>query len=462
MATSSQSAQPKTIRIWGYGRTSNDEYERSEFSSLDAQRECIAAYVTSQQGEGMVLVNHLEDGGISGATLDRPGLTRLLAAIKAGEVDAVICYKIDRISRSLRDFLDLIDLFDEFGVAFISVTQTINTQTSMGRLILNILLSFAQFEREMAGERIRDKVAATKRNGRYTGDPPVLGYDIDHDRKCLEVNPEEAALVEEIFSRFIRDGSPTRLAEQLNAEGMTTKTYTTKAGKRHPGRPWTKIHIYRVLHTRLYLGQVVHRGETYPGQHAALITQELWDQAHAILATNARTRANQTRAVTPALLKGLIRCGHCQASMGITFTKKANKKYRYYKCLHALKAGYGTCPVGAVPAGTIEEAVVVQLRGIFQSPELAATTYRSARQRALEAGMGAVDFSEHELVEALAAIDPIWEHLFPAEQARIVQLLVAQVTVHEDQLSVAYHVDGIHSLVSELRQLADEEHSHVA
>lgn len=217
------------------------------------------------------------------------------------------------------------------------------------------------------------------------------------------------------------------------------------------------MHVYRLLQNRLYLGLVVHKGEFYHGVHAPLITQDIWDSTHAILAINDRVRANNSRSKTPSLLKGIIRCGHCEAAMVASFAQKPGKKYRYYLCLHAKKAGYNSCPLKSVPALAVEEAVVEQLRAIFRSPELAATTFRNARAIAQE-HRRPVDsvFRESEVIAALSSIDPIWEVLNPDEQARVVRLLVAQVTLQEDCLEIIIRVDGLHSLIAEVSALEEE------
>jgi len=446
-------AAARRVRCAIYTRKSTDEGLDSEFNSLDAQRESGEAYVTSQKHEGWVaLPTRYDDGGFSGATLDRPALQRLLADAEAGRVDCIVTYKLDRLSRSLLDFVKLIDLLDRHQVSFVSVTQRFDTSTSMGRLMLNILLSFAQFEREIIGERIRDKVAATKRKGKYCGGPPVLGYDVDRERKRLVVNAEQAALVLRIFSDFVKDGSTTALAQTLTAEGHTTKAWIGKDGKHRPGKPWHKGLLYRVLNNPLYIGEVTHKGQRYPGEHEAIITQEVWDQAHAILERNCRARGTQTRAQAPALLKGVIRCAHCGCAMTPNFTKRRGKVYRYYLCVHAEKNGRGTCPVRCLPAGEIERTVVDQLRAVLRAPEILAQTYREARAHADEQAAQGEAFSERDVVDALCSLDPIWEHLFPDEQARIVQLLVKQVDVHSDHAEVQIRAEGLASLVAELRE----------
>jgi len=514
-----ETAALRRVRCAILTRTSTEEGLDSEFNSLDAQRESGEAYVASQKHEGWVaLPTRYDDGGYSGATLDRPALQRVLADIEAGKIDSVVVYKLDRLTRSLLDFAKLVEIFDRHHVSFVSVTQHFDTSTSMGRLMLNILLSFAQFEREIIGDRIRDKVAATKRKGKYTGGPPVLGYGVDRERKRLVVNAEEAALVQRIFSDFVETGSTTTLAQQLNAEGHTTKSWTTKAGRHRAGTPWNKVLIYRVLNNPLYLGEVTHKGQRYPGEHEAIITREAWDQAHSILARNCRTRGVRTRTKTPALLRGIIRCAHCDCSMGPSFTKRRGKVYRYYQCVHASKHGSGSCPVGTVPAGEIERAVIEQLRSVFEAPEVVAATVRAAQEQrearlaevtqqhteattalaalreeaqrlmsgvygdsALVAGrlaeltaqveeqeraatqadqeMQALSprVGENEIIEALSSLDPVWEELFPAEQERIVQLLVRRVDVGPDGLDLELRAEGLESLALELRSQEREE-----
>jgi hypothetical protein len=318
--------------------------------------------------------------------------------------------------------------------------------------MLNVLLSFAQFEREIIGERIRDKVAATKRHGKYCGGMPVLGYDVDRERKRLVVNPAEAELVRHIFTRFVQCGSTTDLAKELNAAGHTTKSWMTKSAVLHAGTLWNKAHIYRLLNNPIYLGEVTHKGARYPGEHEAIVIRELWDQTHAILAANYRVRSGQTRVKTEALLRGIIRCAHCGCSMGPTFSKRRGKSYRYYLCVRASKHGADSCPTRCLPAGEIEGVVVDQLRAALRSPEIVAQAYREARAQADEQEIQCDAFSERDVVEALSSLDPIWDHLFPDEQTRIVQLLVKQVDIYPDRAEVHIRAEGLASLVAELRE----------
>ncbi len=427
----------RKLRCAVYTRKSTEEGLEMEFNSLDAQRESCEAYIVSQKAEGWLLVpDRYDDGGISGATLERPALKRLLADIEAQRVDVVVVYKIDRLSRALMDFAKLVEVFDRNNVTFVSVTQSFNTTTSMGRLTLNILLSFAQFEREVIGERIRDKFAASRKKGMWMGGFVPLGYDVK-DRK-LVINKTEAATVRMIFERFTRIGSATTLVRSLRAEGIT--------GKR--GRLVDKGYLYKVLNNRVYVGQALHKGTAYPGEQGAIISQELWDKAHNILCDSPRQRAARTQAQTPALLKGLI-FGPTGCAMSPTHTRKGGRLYRYYVSQSVLKHGPDSCAVGRVPADEIETAVVDQLRGLLRAPEIVVGTWRAARQ-----SMG--DIQEADVRESLERLDPLWDELFPAEQARIVQLLVERVDVSPDGIDIRLRTEGLTNLVTDLRAINPE------
>ena len=414
-----------------YTRKSSEEGLEQEFNSLHAQREACEAYITSQRSEGWVLVrDQYDDGGISGGTLDRPGLQRLLEDIEDGLVDVVVVYKIDRLSRSLADFARLVEVFDRNGVTFVSVTQSFNTTTSMGRLTLNILLSFAQFEREVTAERIRDKIAASRRKGIWMGGVPPFGYRVENRRLVRDGERAEQALW--IFSRFLAVGSGTVLAQETQQRGILTRT----------GRPLDKKAIYRMLSNRTYLGEAPFKGESYPGEHDAIVDRETWDRVHAILQESPRKRAARTRADTPALLKGLL-FGPDGAAFSPTHTRKGDRLYRYYVSQTVLKHGAGSCPVGRVPAGEIEGAVLDQLRAVFRQPEIVAGTWKAARAQA-------DDISEADARAALQQLDPLWDELFPAEQARIVALLVERVDIGTEDLNVRLRVDGLSDLTREM------------
>ena len=415
-----------------YTRKSSEEGLEMEFNSLDAQREACGSYIASQRSEGWVeLADHYDDGGFSGGTLERPALKRLLADIEEGRVDVVVVYKIDRLSRSLMDFARLVEVFDRNGVTFVSVTQSFNTTTSMGRLTLNVLLSFAQFEREVIGERIRDKFAASRKRGMWMGGSVPLGYAV-RDRK-LVVEDIDAALVRDIFERFVELGSTTKLARALAAEGVTTRR----------GKPLDKLFLHRLLRNRVYIGDAVHKGTAYPGEHAAIVDRTLWDRVEGILRENPRTRAGHTRAETPALLKGLL-FGPTGAAMSPTHTRRRNRVYRYYVSQSVLKQGAGACPVGRVAAGEIETAVVDQLRTMLRAPEVIVGTWLAANQ-------DVEGPTETDVRDALDGFDPLWEELFPAEQARIVHLLVERVDVGTDGIAIRLRTAGLARVAAELR-----------
>ena len=283
----SKTVNPPTVRqvrCGIYTRKSTDEGLDRDFNSLDAQREAAEAYVGSQKHEGWTaLPDRYDDGGFTGANLERPALKRLLQDVENGLVDIILVYKVDRLSRSLIDFARMMDVLERHGVSFVSVTQHFDTSTPMGRLTLNVLLSFAQFEREMITDRVRDAVAGAKRKGKFTGGTPALGYDVDREAHKLVVNPAEAKTVRHIFKRFAEVGSGLTIAKELNAKGITTKSWTTRNGKHRDGKPWNASLIYRILSNRLYLGETVHKGECYPGEHEAIISKSQWDAAQAII-----------------------------------------------------------------------------------------------------------------------------------------------------------------------------------
>ena len=431
----SKPAQPdkliRKLRCAIYTRKSSEEGLEQEFNSLHAQREACEAYIASQRSEGWVLVrDQYDDGGISGGTLERPGLKRLLADIEDGLIDVVAVYKIDRLSRSLMDFSKLVEVFDRNSVTFVSVTQSFNTTTSMGRLTLNILLSFAQFEREVTAERIRDKVRASRMKGMWMGGCPPLGYVVK-DRKLVE-NPGDAAQVRWVFARFIEIGSGTVLSRELAARGVTTSR----------GHRIDKKFIYRMLNNRVYIGEAVHKGTSYPGEHKAIIDREAWDKVHSILTESPRKRAARTRADTPALLKGLL-YGPDGAAFSPTHTRKGSRLYRYYVSQTVLKHGAGSCSIGRVAADEIEAAVIEQMCVVFRQPEIVAGTWKAAR--AQESGI-----TEANAREALTRLDPLWDELFPAEQARIVALLVERVDIGTEGMNVRLRMDGLAALAREL------------
>jgi DNA invertase Pin-like site-specific DNA recombinase len=432
-ATTGLPASVQKRRCAIYTRKSSEEGLDMEFNSLDAQREACEAYIASQRAEGWVLVrDRYDDGGVSGGTLERPALKRLLADIEEGLVDVIVVYKIDRLSRALMDFAKLVEIFDRNNATFVSITQAFNTTTSMGRLTLNILLSFAQFEREVIGERIRDKVAASRKRGIWMGGFVPLGYDV-RDRK-LVVNDAEADLVRAVFTGFVETRSGTVLLRRLRQAGATTKR----------GKPFTKTDIYRVLNNRVYLGEAVHKGTAYPGEHAAIISAAQWDAAHEVLQVSPRVRRNQTVSHTPALLRGLI-FGSDGRAMSPTHARgKRGQIYKYYVSQSVLKGSAADGPeIARVPAGEIEAAVITQVRALVRQPEVIVGTWQAARA-------ASPDVTENDVRAALDQLDPLWDELFPVEQARIIHLLVDRVEIGAGGATVRLRLEGLTSLVRDL------------
>jgi DNA invertase Pin-like site-specific DNA recombinase len=362
----------KSIRCAIYTRKSSEEGLEQSFNSLDAQREACAAYILSQASEGWTEVKRTyDDGGISGGTLERPGLKALMTDIAAGEIDIIVVYKVDRLTRSLLDFAKLVEAFDKAGVSFVSVTQAFNTTTSMGRLTLNMLLSFAQFEREVTAERIRDKIAASKAKGMWMGGVPPLGYK--PDGRSLAIVDEQAAIVREIYNRYLAIGNVRLLAQQLDRDGIHSPLCTTTTGKRFGGGPFSRGQLYLLLKCRTYLGEVQHKDAIYPGLHRPIIDRTLWDRAQAMLASNMQGQRSTARSRHPSLLAGLIEDEQGEPLIATHANKPAHGgveggkvRYRYYvsRGLQEQTTNDGL----RIPAREIERAVGERLAQAFDDP----------------------------------------------------------------------------------------------
>lgn len=434
----------RRMRCAVYTRKSSEEGLDQEYNSIDAQRDAGHAYIASQRAEGWIPVaDDYDDPAFSGGNMDRPGLKRLMADIEAGKIDVVVIYKIDRLTRSLADFSKMVEVFERQGVSFVSVTQQFNTTTSMGRLMLNVLLSFAQFEREVTGERIRDKIAASKRKGMWMGGVPPLGYDVENRR--LIPNPQEAKLIRHIFTRFVELGSSTKLVKELKLDGVTSKAWTTQDGKVREGKPIDKGLVYKLLGNRTYLGELRHKEQWYQAEHLPIVDQPVWDSVHAILATNGRSRANATRATTPFLLKGIVFGHDGRALTPWHSTKKTTgKRYRYYLPMRDLKEHAGASGLPRMPAAELESAVLDQLRNILRAPNLLSDLVPQAKK--LDPTL-----DEAKVTVAMTRLDLIWDQLFPAEQTRIVKMLIEKVIVSPSDLEVRLRANGIEQLVQELQ-----------
>ncbi len=486
-------AAPKpnqTIRCAVYTRKSTDEGLEQDFNSLDAQREAGEAFIASQRREGWLLVpERFDDGGFTGGNMERPALKKLLAAIEARQVNCVVVYKVDRLSRSLLDFSRMMELFDRCGASFAAVTQNFNTTDSMGRLTLNILLSFAQFEREIISERTRDKMCAARKKGKWIGGHPVLGYDIDAGARRLVVNPEEAHQVRGIFDLYRDFGSMLPVLQELDRRGWTTKRWTTGSGQVRGGKPFTKSLLYGVLTNAIYTGRVNHKGTLYPGEHEAIIERATWEQAQDMLDRNSRANGCGTKNKYGALLRGLLFCVPCGTPMVHTYSAKGVKRYRYYVCYRAQQRGWKNCKTKSVSAPAMESAVLEAVRRLGTDPQLAAEVVRQTREQLAHrreqhgkdvtvaesalrrlnaettelAGDAAlnptarldrlvdlqrqVQEAEHRLTQlavesreleadqineadalrTLAEFHPVWEALTTREQVRLIQMLVANV-----------------------------------
>jgi len=362
-----------TVRCAIYCRVSSDERLDSEFNSLDAQREAGEAYIASQKSQGWVLIeDRYDDGGFSGGNVERPGLKRLMQDIEDGKIDTVVTYKVDRLSRSLLDFSRLMEIFDEHGTAFVSVTQSIDTGNSSGRLMLNILLSFAQFEREVCGERIRDKIAAQRRKGKWAGGNPVLGYDVDRSGQSpkLVINAEEARRVRAIFKLYLKLGSLLPVVEELEQRGWCNKAWTTLNGKQKGGNSFDKGTLHSLLTNPLYIGKLKHKTEIYDGEHEAIVAEDVFREVLETLRRNGRNGGVRVRNKHGALLRGVLTCAACDRAMMHSFTTSRSKRYRYYRCANEMKNGRRACPTPSLPATEIEQAVVDEIRIIAEDAEL--------------------------------------------------------------------------------------------
>ena len=421
-----------------YTRKSSEEGLEQEFNSLDAQREACEAFIRSQQSAGWIALADLyDDGGVSGGTLERPALQRLLADIQAGRIDTVVVYKVDRLTRSLNDFARIVDAFDAKGVAFVSVTQQFNTTSSMGRLTLNMLLSFAQFERELTGERIRDKIAASKRKGLWMGGLPPLGYDTVDGK--LVVNAAEAATVRRIFGRYAALGSVHALKDELDVAGVVSKRRVDRFGKATGGKPIARGALYRLLQSRIYRGQIGHKGAVYPGLQEAIIDADLWSRVQAALAANRVQRASGRCSASPSLLAGLV---HDAAGerLSPTHANKHGRRYRYYVSRSLITPGRpkGTGAACRVPAADLEAIVEGAICGLLRDDAVVHDA----------AGSGLSIEQRQALIRAAAALAKRWPGMSIPEKRAILNALVANVAVHPDRVEIAVRPNMLAEVVT--------------
>lgn len=384
-----------TIRCAIYTRKSSEEGLQQEFNSLDAQRESGESYIQSQAHEGWTLVDdHYDDGGFTGGNMERPALGRLIADIQAGQIDCVVVYKVDRLSRSLLDFAKMMETFERHRVAFVSVTQQFNTSTSMGRLMLNVLFSFAQFEREVISERTRDKIAAARRKGKWSGGMPVLGYDVDPRTHKLIVNEAEAQQVRATFELYLQQETLLSTAEELARRGWVNKRWTTRKGNTRGGQPFGKGRLHKLLTNVVYLGKIRYKSEIHQGEQEALVSSEVWERVQTLLKQNSRGEGTRLGLRFDALLKGLFRCGPCGCALSPAHTTKNHTCYRYYVCVHAQQRGWKSCPTKSVAAEPVERFVIEQLRALVRGSQTATRLRHDDQKRLAEVSRACQDAQE--------------------------------------------------------------------
>jgi site-specific DNA recombinase len=414
-----------------YTRKSTSEGLEKEFTTLDAQREAGESYIKSQKSQGWIISSEkYDDGGFTGADTNRPALQKLMNDIKLGRINCIVVYKVDRLSRSLLDFTKLLEFFEAYHVAFVSVTQHFNTDSSMGRLTLNILLSFAQFEREMISERTRDKIGAARKKGKWTGGQPTLGYDVE--KRKLVINEQEAKLVQKICKLYLEVNSIMTTTITINEQGYTTKKYVTKAGRMFGGVKFNKNIVHRILMNVLYTGRVLYNDNLYDGEHEAIIDEKLFEKVQERIKYNRHDRKIRANAKCAGLLSQLLRCEACDCPMIHTYSVKNKvKKYRYYVCLKAQNLGYATCPTRSVNAQEMEETIIKYLPKIeIKDNALLADKYSRIVPKVLS----------------------IWDALIVNEKHRILKLLLASIDYNAEAESVGMNLNekGIYDLYVEL------------
>jgi site-specific DNA recombinase len=511
--------QVKPVRCAIYTRKSSDENLDDDFNSLDSQREYCEAFIKSQGALGWVFQpERYDDAGYSGGSLNRPAFKRLMADIQAHRIDCIVVYKYERLSRSLYDFLSLMKTLEELGVTFVSVTQQFNTSTSAGRMSLNIMLSLAQYERENASERTRDKIAAARRKGKWSGGRPILGYDVNRETKELVVNEVEAEQVRTIFKLYLEHEKLLAVVKELTQRGWRNKQWTTGKGELWGGRAFDKCSLFNLLTNVAYMGLVRHKDQSYPGEHKAIIDATTFSRVQKILKRNGRTGGALVRNRYNALLKGLVFCDCCKCSMGHSYSSKNGRtQYRYYLCHTASKKGWNACPGPSVPAGELEAFVVERIRGVARDPKLIAATVKKVQaelrgyvdvleneKRALEqdrkrlhadlrkaaaSGGSAMTtrisdindrvvkiesrletvsreletarcslISQQEVVSAFGRFDELWNTLAPHEQIKVIRLLVKRVEWNgrDERIRIVFQPTGLRGLVDRTNEIKQE------
>ena len=426
-------ASPRSrVRCAIYTRKSSEEGLEQSFNSLQAQREACEAYIASQRHEGwQVVAKKYDDGGFSGGNMNRPALKQLLDDIAARLVDTVVVYKVDRLTRSLTDFAKIIEVFDQKGVSFVSVTQQFNTTTSMGRLTLNVLLSFAQFEREVTGERIRDKIAASKKKGMWMGGVAPLGYDVKG--RQLIVNSQEAKLVREIFTQYLHLGSVAKLKQYLDQKKLRTKVRTSASGHVFGGKAYSRGGLYKVLNNQIYTGRIAHRGESHEGQQQAILEPETWDKVKALLATNNQGHRQRGRKVTPSVLAGRVFDAEGNRYTP-THAAKKGRRYRYYTSQAVIQKRRKASSQDRIPAKHLEQLVFSRIRALLASPQELAGIYTESALLTSDLG---------RLIEAAQAMAGKWSELTSQQSAELLRSVVRRIVLRGSEMEIEVDLETL-------------------
>ena len=427
------------IRCAIFTRKSSDESLDQSFNSLDAQRESCVAYIDSQKHQGWTVNKQsYDDGGFSGGTMQRPALKQLLDDISSGKVDTVIVYNVDRLTRSLTDFAKIIEVFDSHQVSFVSVTQQFNTTSSMGRLTLNVLLSFAQFERELTGERIRDKLVASKKKGMWMGGVVQLGYDRVNQR--LVVNPTDAETVREIFRQYLRLGCVTKLRDHLEKNNVRSKVRESIGGRTSGGSMYSRGALYHLLSNRIYIGEIIHRENSYSGQHEAIVSRILWDRVAARLKTNGQTRKRGASNSTSSLLTGIV-----FDTNGVRFTPthavKNGKRYRYYTSQAVIQQRQKNSLGTRIPAQELDDSVLSQIRGLLRDVK----SHISSKN---------LHATRDVILERARTLDNRWDSLELFRRRQFARAVMSRVVIGQDTMWIDIDSKSLHGLKL-IRRLVD-------
>lgn len=410
------------VRCAIYTRKSTDDGLDMEFNSLDAQREAGESYIKSQKSQGWKLVDErYDDGGFSGGNIERPALKRLMDDIKQDKIDMVVVYKIDRLTRSLMDFSKLIEVFDQHHCSFVSVTQNFNTADSMGRLTLNMLLSFAQFEREVIAERIHDKISASKKKGMWMGGKIPYGYD-SIDKKL--VPNDDAEIVRLIFKKYLVLQSETQVKDYINSLGCQIKSKNGMV-------KFTNATIRGILINPIYIGKIRYKNELFDGQHKAIVPANLYEEVQKIKSKDYHDRYTPNPELQHSLLKGILRCEHCNSAVIPSRTTQKKRIYEYYVCVHAVKEGRKHCPLSAIPAGMLDDFVLEKLQFVLKSPYVMAEIIKKVTAEL-------PNVPDIRVIDKLKDTAECIKHLSTDTQRLLIHYLIKQILITPDSIKIMF------------------------